>query len=366
MKRKNEKAVENQIFMKKRSRKKKLKKNLKANTKFEKKVKEKLKKRQNQFSNESRFRLWGLFISTLSLILIFGFIYIFNEIKFEKTKETDLFFWCLQIFGILFLIIFSILLRKGPNDKIERDKWLWVHGKNLYLVKVLASLIGLILILQFLFFFRSDLLGNIIFVITFIGIPIFYLFYYGIVIFIFLNPSKINSIITVIGSLFHAKLFFLLSMACGIIFWNTYIPSLFVLMGLLSGISSLQFLKIFSNNSELNKVQEAVLKIVPPPIMYGTLSKQKEKIVHKFKAMKMLQKLYSKEEYGILQCLSEELVIIGNSSKNWKGKAVIILLISLGLFILTSIGEGLIQDLFNDDLKDFFCEIFGLFCKDKE
>ncbi|WP_273447084.1 hypothetical protein [Neolewinella agarilytica] len=80
----------------------------------------------------------------------------------------------------------------------------------------------------------------------------------------------------------------------------------------------------------------------------------------KVKAENEFRNMMAKGDEEVLQLIAKKVNEENGKSRssNWLGSIVVVVVV----FFLTSIGEGLVQDLFNDQLKEYICRTINVFC----
>lgn len=126
--------------------------------------------------------------------------------------------------------------------------------------------------------------------------------------------------------------------------------------------------RLFSFYRPLDRLQESVLSIIPPSNLYDILATDLQKKIDQKNAAIIEENLYKhlseETRVGVRKYLIETRLKEINDERRYSPISILVILASLALFFFSSIGEGLIQDLFLDKVKAFLCWITGsLFCK---
>ncbi len=317
------------------------------------------------YSNRTfRFIIWSCII-LLTLLFLNLIIQGFSSYINGGYKNLDLLKLIVNAASlIVFTGYFFIRTLDSPKEKLKKDKWLWEKGRLLVTGHTLYPiLLGVALIMNFVDFTNSDLVSQPILSLIIIGL--FSTSMYGMVIFfIILYPKKIfSSKINTFGVAAYLMQFFVL----GLILYNMYSQKL--ISGLVFFfILTIDMLLIYRHGkylfyrNSLALTQKNALEIISPITLSKLITSKNKELNLRIKAIKYIEIKYNKNQYAYLGILNEELLREINSQS--KSKYTWLLSIAWGLILYAagSIGEGLLQDKFNNPIKKLLCEYLNIYC----
>lgn len=331
------------------------------------KIESALKNRHDNFyhSSQSFRRVLILLIFYLGITTVANLGELWNTELVVKRDFWNKFF---EILGPASVIIYLLLLIANPPEgKIEKDRWLWKNGRRLIVAQVVYPIILLISFgLNFEKLSDMSALTSKIIILMSVSL-IFFLIYGVILLFVVFKPSKIlSNRINVIGTTSFLLQFF---------------PVLLVLMEYQKGRNSvfiyllmLLILVMVGGHTwflitkrKLSILQMHSLGVISPLIITELLRSRSKIIEHRIRANDFIKNKYKAEQYAYLKILNEELVREINEHSSFPMLRVILSIFTivgaLILFIFSAIGEGLVQDLFNDRIKEYFCNSLNWFCE---
>ena len=246
------------------------------------------------------------------------------------------------------VIGFLPFVKKIPDNINRLDEVLWKEEK----ARILIRSLGVLPILLGAFYLNTNLEAKFFVITTLFS----YLTYGIIVIYIRKNISYLkDETLTGLGS----AMYYISNFTLAYFYIAKYLipksPSwvYFVLI-----LIMLVYYLFKSQQKRLNTVQETLINTIEPKILLHELKPDWKKFKDRVKAMKLLKDLNRNKRYGVRKALVEELTKNeSNKSDSLKG-----FIIAFILFLITSIGEGLAQDMFNDDIKKALCDWVGIYC----
>lgn len=130
------------------------------------------------------------------------------------------------------------------------------------------------------------------------------------------------------------------------------------------GYSSWSFFIKNKKEKSINLMQLYLIKIIPSDRLSYSMKPIIKQNKDKIRALKVLEEIEKKYPYGVKKVIEDEILAKSNkSNKSLLVKFFLTILLTLIGFLISSIGEGLVQDLFNDDIKRILCEKIKLYCK---
>jgi len=336
---------------------------LKTNEKLDEKLLESLKE-ENKNTNP-RYGIFSI-IWAISIFCLIGygiFSGISNsnmgleEIDYEEkmNRFSDI---SLGAFSISLLIYFhfAVLLISYSLKKKDKDKFATIRRK--YKLSLLASLLAMAcLFVAFIFpngFFenpQSRIEGIVVTLSTVLAS--------GLLLSMFQKPKLVfNKWLTTIGTVIIWIL--ILTLFKGIIeklISNSAIIILILI--LIFGIS--EFLRI--KNGALNFMEYGVAKFTEPKKLLFAIGGKEEEIRNEKRVIVELEKRIKQDDWGYLNKMNERLISeFGGKESIWL-KIFKYGIVVVVFKIIDSLGEGIIQDLWLEDLKRFLCETIGILCK---
>ena len=318
-----------------------------------KEVFEKIRSKRRYYDLKETVLLWLMILSSLPAAHMFQ----------EGLREGSLLSSLGFILRPIAFFIWSLdarALRKGPpNEEKERDIWLWKVRRNSFIL----------LSLTFTLFFASLLLsglerpGNSISNFFLIMGWVSYIIMALVVLLVhwkpqlflskFLNQLFMGSILVVAISLL--PVFFFRS-------WNIT----FLLETLVGGTVVIISLVLIATwivnltpNRILNPLQYGVVHFVTPDRLLYALRTHSQLIESEIKALGIIERLESQQDYGTQIALLEYLTKRHQPRTGAVGSLLIVILI----FVLGAIGEAFFQDLLYDLLlKPILCHMVTTFC----
>ena len=292
---------------------------------------------------------------------VFYLLFIEQDLPWEKNTGT-----ITIAISILFAITFFTLKitlegKTPPKDKEEADIWKWKNQVRIYYTTIAIALFSLIGVLTYFILVSPNSMERGMVKFTFISLPIIVVGQFSILIYILNNPAYILKKITFWATVLMAVMYQLISMTAGILYAKIGAPNLLLFVG----GSALMFIVILVSlfkKDALNLVQIRLIRVVFPPRLYRAVSSAERRVEDQYSALRIIKKLYGSEKYGVYQALSDEIIRNNSDSYSRFWKVSLTLMVSFGLFFAGAVGEGLIQDLINDDLKQWLCEKIGKYC----
>ncbi len=238
--------------------------------------------------------------------------------------------------------------RFPPGDLTNYDIFQWKNKRK----SILTRSIGYTLILFFTLNFHFN--NNTIFLAF--SISVFYLLFICIFFVVRSKPQLIvNQYLTGVGS----SAFYISFISHAFYMFSKYFFFKYKLLILYLIICIVIFVRMVLKRKTLNILQFFILETMNPKVLLNALKPEWKRFKDKVEAIKLLKKLSKKGKYGVRQELARELIRENNSTKIKVLSFAGVLL----LFIITSVGEGLVQDVVNDDLKLFLCKKLKVMCK---
>lgn len=339
--------------------------NIDKNKLLIKKIEFSIQNRPNDFHNSST----SFYIFLYTLIFLTSFIIIKLSTKqiftfLEKGYSTPEIIKTVIIFLAATFFVFHMYIRTltSPKEKQKKDKWLWNNGRLLIVTQVIyPTLIIISLFLNLNEFVSGNNITARIYLLIILGFLFNIIF--GAIIFIsVINPRIIFSRqINLIGATSYVLQFVVLAL----IITNSY----------LSGITSFWFCLIlflillyliFKHSKPIFQQERLLLtqiyamEIVSPYKLTELIISKNSELKQRIKAIKYIRKKYKDEEFTFLQALNKELVREINSTTQTKWNWIFAGLAIIFIFTIEAIGEGLIQDIFNGPIKEYFCNRWGL------
>lgn len=329
------------------------------------KIKLRIRKRKRTIlQRESRRKVIRFFFFNTLIFLFFNIFYIFKEIT---TKELTV----LEITKLVFLLLATVFFTRfayflglrAPKEKDIRDEWYWNIGRKLYLSRSLYPLfLAIVFLLEIV---SSEIIPDTLVVVALV----FACIYSSIILTVINRPTLVISRkITGVGSaIFIGELLIVLILILKYDrFWQLDFSPLSIFLipaSLIVSVLIYHHLSALWKKNELNIVQTHALNIIKPVYLVKILKDKSKNISDKIRALKYIRKKMKKDDYGFLQALGEELIIDENrQSKGFLGLIVTCAIVVI-IFIIESIGEGLVQDIFNDSIKMWLCQKVGFFCE---
>lgn len=202
--------------------------------------------------------------------------------------------------------------------------------------------------------------------IAFVG-SINYLLYNFVILYVIHNPKEIlNGFLTGVGSGMKLLSYSLVIVGIrGIIVF--YLIDNFILIIIAIFVIGLaarivmeydrQYILLFGKG--LDYVQLKAVKIIKSINLVSVIEKDNKILKNKKKALELVQKMKESNDYGVMLEFSELIKKDRGSSLKWLWGFVSIVII----FVISSVGEGIVQDLLNDSVKAFLCKLFGILCE---
>lgn len=312
-------------------------------------IKNNAKSLDQRVKRHETFRKSAKLATVVILTFIFiSYSFIFGlALPYVDSREAAL--YLLSVSAIL-VILGDVLVhaRKIPS-RVDIEKYYWTVEKQSTFVRLIGY--GLVLFLAYSF----DLNSRAIFFSW--SIVVFYLIFSLVVLYIRKNPIRLkDKLITGFGSAAF-DISFIAFILFGFSKWIDFEWK--VLLVFIGAIGVLIWRSYYHRHNRLDVVQLIAIKTISPKILLHELKPEWKRISNRVEALKLLKKLDKNGKYGVRQELAKELIAETSSQKG----LLISFLLALGLYFITSIGEGLIQDLFNDDIKEFLCRLVKIYCK---
>lgn len=308
------------------------------------------------------------FFNLLGLIFISSFFFgttIKNKIAKTSNKIT-LGFEYDQILILLGLITYGIfggltLYKLNKNNTINKDsekiRKIWRDSLYIYLLGSILVTAGMSLGLDL----SSNFFTLQITMIFFLSIAILLKL---ILIVIFNNPKLLTN-----------KPLIIFSDYLNLLIWTTFFilpfsspgfqPNSVFIVIYLSILTIIHIILLITNKDKLTLVQRTAIQYINIEKLSFGLTSILDDIDAEKRAIVEIEKRINKGDYAYLTKMNTLLLKKFSPNRNIPYtiiKYLVITLFSFFAFLITSIGEGLIQDLFNEKIKVITCKILGLFC----
>lgn len=308
---------------------------------------------QDHYLNSYILFLVGLLPTSLILAIV---IYFKREVlALDKTNAI------FASVGIVLCMLFTTLslkchVIKAPSKfkKKEKQQFLYEMGKTKIILDLLSTISIYVFFISFSFFDISLKLATIVF-----GC---YLIYYLTYLVVVIKPSRIlSNNLTTFGSSF----LFVAYLTFPFLFLVRENPNylIFIILMILAVRYCTTVINQIIKPNKLNPVQYNSIQTVLSKEFKKTLELLKVKLKAKEKRDKKIDKFLIRIEKDLdaidKKQLFEKLLIEQNTLKI-KFLILIPSLLAIVLFILSSISEGLIQDLFNENIKHLFKQILRI------
>jgi hypothetical protein len=335
-----------------------------------KKVKRAIKNRSKQvvFSDKKAsiakwtFRWTGFLITSL-LVLEFS--------KRSKIPEDLLVPYSITL---LFIIAYFLLFATSmyyASKSTQSSQLAWKYGLRFRLLMMLSLcfFIVFLYLCSFIGIFQRfpeiELIQNLLFFVLLSGILSI-----AVILFVAYNPRFIVSKwITGFGSLMYVictlGLAVIVVLSCNVFLKIFDVPLKWIITVVVSvilyfrlGRNQIDAFFSILNPKRLNTVQLNVVQFGKPDKLLAAIRSFAERLNDKKKALRILRKLDRNESLGV----KIEVLNILNDEGGHRRSLIWIIVSGLVLWVLSSIGEGLIQDLVNDDIKEMFCRAMDVLC----
>lgn len=130
-------------------------------------------------------------------------------------------------------------------------------------------------------------------------------------------------------------------------------------------LTIIHIILLITNKDKLTLVQRTAIQYINIEKLSFGLTSILDDIDAEKRAIVEIEKRINKGDYAYLTKMNTLLLKKFSPNRNIPYtiiKYLVITLFSFFAFLITSIGEGLIQDLFNEKIKVITCKILGLFC----
>ena len=298
-----------------------------------------------------KYMLTGIVVILFPILMISGIISIISlllSLSMDNSIWKDNGFHILIAISAIFLLCeIKIRFKKMPMNFEGIDDWIVKNERNKLLFRSLS--------LFFLIFAcftenKNDNALNQYFITM-----VVYFSYMGA---IFLNLYKPQLLL----SANFSKL--------GIIVWASYMAVLLGNIYYYGGAPKIQHFITFSAivavinaivgyYKKINVVQLYSIRMIKASVLRDALKGFAEKMFDKKSAIQFYKTLEKKDNPGV----EKELLKLLNEKYMSKRSLVISIFWILITFIVTSLGEGLLQDLFLNNIESLFCKHFNLLCK---
>lgn len=254
----------------------------------------------------------------------------------------------LTILGLAGILIINA--SNPPKEKGKVEKWLWEKGQKRTII------IAFIFLLQTL----TQLLDEGVFGTHryYVAITYFaFLIYLCCVLSIVINPKMFFSkIINLIGTMSFVIFIGYLPIRLIILFGIKLNDSVFLWM-----IPAIIFLFWVFNYYKINIVQLSAIQIINPDKLFSNLRSTHRVLKDQYNALQIKADLEKDISLGV----KTELIKLYASEYNEKNKKpwLVAIIISLSIFILSSLGEAFFQDiLYESFIKPTLCNLFSILC----
>lgn len=251
-------------------------------------------------------------------------------------------------------VAYHISKYPNPESDIDFDNWYWKRGRKIYtygaififcltINQIIASEIGNPITKKIAY-------GTVFSIIAFsvcVGL-------------IVKKPIRItNPKIVAVGNASISLAFITIPLMM-VIYGVTLINYILIFIGfILLLYASVLIFYNYWKKPKINPTIYAAINIIHPEKILNDFKTHYEKLSDQLKAIQIIKKLEKKRQFGVQIALVN--ILTEKYSKNTFKIGG--LLFSLLIFILGSISEGLIQDLVNDNIKDFFCKYLKMYCE---
>lgn len=324
-------------------------------------------KRGRRFDSPKKYkRYYFIFfvLGVISFVVFTGvFFYKIKTNGYSNPKIDIPFVTLINLASLSVYFLMLIYSQDVPENRIRRNKWFYKNGLIARVLKTFISFIFTFISYYALNHYNLNKgFGNLILFTGFFGV---FIYNFSILYLIIFPKHLLSGFITGLGTGSRILGFGFIIIGIRSILIYYFIESILLDLLILIVLGFLARLVVeidyrFLKYSEfgLNFVQMRVLDVVKPLQLSLVFRSYIEELKDKKQAIKLLKKLEKKEQYGVMIELANML----SKERTSKSKWVIGILAAFLLFILTSIGEGIIQDLFNDSVKEAFCNLLGILC----
>jgi hypothetical protein len=327
---------------------------------------EQIESRDFKLTKETKKRLITWAVVTIFLDVLFS-LYFYSLMEEIDKRVVISLISILQIIAIICLQLISRSLASPALNENIND-FLWREGSSILRMKFYLSIV---LSLLALLIWQSNFIRftHPFQIVALIFAPISYFLYYSIIIVVANKPDLLtNFFLTRIGSLLSVVGLKLVGTLLLLISAVLKLPVLIVFYWLinLSVIIQLFILSTFVV-VHLDQIQKKVIRVIKPDALYDILASDLQKKSDQKHAAIIEEKYYKhlsqEARIGVRKYLVEIRLKEMNEEKSRKPIWMIGSLVMLFFFFLNSIGEGLIQDLFLEQIKSFLCSTLKILCQ---
>lgn len=314
-----------------------------------------------------KFLNWSIFI-IYSICIILSFYYAFFEESKVKTifdtsiplrnKAAHLISWLSFIVLINFSLNSIARIKKIREDKNININFIRIEYRNLckYLLIFFACLLfGLILG----FPSKGEIQPEYIFSLILFTLSVITL---GLSLRLFSHPALlVNKNIIFIGDYLFNFIPISFNLYLTSFLFNKASSLIVFIIGFIVFLGTVQYLIKYMNKNQITPFQKLIIDFVDIELLSFALASFRDDINAERRALKEIENRIAKNDYVYLLKINEQIVKKISPKTKSIYNYVKYIVIGIITFVLCSIGEGLVQDIFNEEIKKQIMKIIEMF-----